>query len=203
MAPKVQAVKRIPKKKNYPLEEAILANIEETAWVSLRLSDLVEARGVEPTDTQPAKISLIYNNGLEIAVDMERILNLSFSCINRISQCMIRTNGYTLEAKSEQQISLLAIRQAWTAEGRFLRRIMLPVTGRKIHDEPHWMMEFRDEQGRRRFFRLEDQLKITSNDYLEFLISMLNKDIPEKNLFSKHLEEQIAINNRLRRKIRR
>ena len=49
------------------------------------------------------------------------------------------------------------------------------------------MMEFKDQDGCRRFFRIEDQLGKTDNDSLKLLQSKLNPNDEEEGLFYRTL----------------
>ncbi|KAL8147778.1 hypothetical protein AgCh_005194 [Apium graveolens] len=45
-------------------------------------------------------------------------------------------------------------------------RLSIPYTGSRVHPRPYWLMEFMDDKGVRRFFKLEDKLSISSNETL-------------------------------------
>lgn len=55
-------------------------------------------------------------------------------------------------------------------------------------------MEFQDQDGCKRFFRLEYQLKRANNATLKFLQSKLNPEIKEKGIFFRTLQRQIDEN---------
>ena len=57
-------------------------------------------------------------------------------------------------------------------------------------------MEFRDNKGVRRFFRLEDQLKIASNESLKEMQSMLDINDQNEAEFYRQLQLQIEENDR-------
>ena len=57
-------------------------------------------------------------------------------------------------------------------------------------------MEFRDEKGVRRFFRLEDQLNISSNETLLEMQGMLNLSEADELEFHRQLQNQIEENNK-------
>ena len=64
-------------------------------------------------------------------------------------------------------------------------------------------MEFRDEKGIRRFFRLEDQLKISSNETLREMQEKLDSNAENEFEFYRQLQHQIEENDRkLRKKTR-
>ena len=54
------------------------------------------------------------------------------------------------------------------------KTLSIPFTVKRVHLRPYWLMEFRDEKGVRRFFRLEDQLSISSNETLLEMQGMLD-----------------------------
>ena len=55
-------------------------------------------------------------------------------------------------------------------------------------------MEFRDEDGVRRFFRMRDQAPKADNDTLKFMQSKINLDDEEEAAFIRGLQRQININ---------
>ena len=56
-------------------------------------------------------------------------------------------------------------------------------------------MEFRDNKGVKRFFRLEDQLKIASNETLKEMQSKLDVNEEDEAEFYRQLQIQIEENN--------
>ncbi|KAL8099250.1 hypothetical protein AgCh_031785 [Apium graveolens] len=60
------------------------------------------------------------------------------------------------------------------------KTLTIPFTGKRVHLRPYWLMEFRDEKGVRRFFRLEDQLSISSNETLLEMQEMLGDNVIEE-----------------------
>ena len=57
-------------------------------------------------------------------------------------------------------------------------------------------MEFRDDKGARRFFRLEDQLKISSNETLREMQTKLDIKVEEEAESYRQLQLQIEENDR-------
>ena len=57
------------------------------------------------------------------------------------------------------------------------------------------MMEFLDKDGSRRFFKIEDQLKIASNEFLKFMQSKLDLDDEDEANFYRALEKRIEEND--------
>ena len=57
-------------------------------------------------------------------------------------------------------------------------------------------MEFRDKNGVRRFFRIEDQLKIASNETLKEMQSMLDINDEDEAEFYRQLQLQVEENDR-------
>ena len=85
------------------------------------------------------------------------------------------------------------IRRSWAEEGTHPKRYRIEYTGRKIYFEPDWMMEFMDEEGVRRFFRMEDQGPKADLDTLRFLQTKLNQDVEEEGEFLRGLQKFINI----------
>ena len=95
---------------------------------------------------------------------------------------MKRDSGFTRTAKSEILNKIARIRQSWRGSDSLPRTLVIPKHGDTIQNEPHWLMEFRDDKGARRFFRLEDQLKISRNETLREIhekLDITNEDEAE------------------------
>ena len=80
------------------------------------------------------------------------------SVYNRINKDNVL--GRQLAGDVQQQICKTGKEKAGDED--LPRRMIVPnPSNMKIHFEPFYMMEFRDSQGQRRFFRMEDSLKTT------------------------------------------
>ena len=109
---------------------------------------------------------------------------------------MKRDNGFTRIAKTEVLNKIASIRKTWGESNALPRTILIKEHGTTIHKSPHWLMEFRDKKGVRRFFRLEDQLKIASNESLKEMQSMLDVNNEDEAEFYRQLQLQIEENNK-------
>ena len=74
-------------------------------------------------------------------------------------------------------------REKDTSEDLPTRMIVPNPTNKKIHFEPFYMMEFRDAQGQRRFFRMEDNLNIATNKDLRTLQTYLDDKVEDEHRF--------------------
>ena len=88
---------------------------------------------------------------------------------------------------------ILEIRKEWSSDASLQRRLKIPYTGKKIHHGPTRIMEFRDSQGARRFFRPKDQLKVASMNTLKTLQSKLNRQDSDEEWFYWIFQKQIDI----------
>ena len=105
---------------------------------------------------------------------------------------MKRTGGFTTPAKQMVLRRIQEIRNEWTSDASLPRKLKIPYTGKKIHYEPETIMEFRDNEGTRRFFRPKDQLKTASIKTLKTLQFKLNVEDSDEEwfhgIFQKHIE---------------
>ncbi|KAK1360661.1 hypothetical protein POM88_045135 [Heracleum sosnowskyi] len=92
------------------------------------------------------------------------------------------------------------IKASWNKPEALPRMLRVPSTGKKIHLQPYWMMEFKAKDNYRRFFRMEDQLDKAYNKTLKFMQSMLGDQDEEENIFYRRLQVQIEENNSKRGK---
>ena len=106
---------------------------------------------------------------------------------------MKRTGGFTQPAKQMVLKRIQEIRSGWNSDSSLPRKLKIPYTGKKIHYEPTPIMEFRDNQGVRRFFRPKDQLKVANLSTLKSLQSKLNRQDSDEEWFYKIFQRQIEI----------
>ena len=88
---------------------------------------------------------------------------------------MKRTGGFTPPGKQLVLRRIQEIRNECTSKTGLSRKLKIPFTGKKIHYETVPIMEFRDKEGTRRFFRSKDQLRIASIATLKSLHAKVNK----------------------------
>ena len=93
-----------------------------------------------------------------------------------------------------QQNICILVREKASAEDLPTRMIVPNLTNKKIHFEPFYMIEFRDAQGLRRFFRMQDILKIAKNEDLRTLQTYLDDRVEDENRFKLALQRQLEHN---------
>ena len=106
---------------------------------------------------------------------------------------MKRTGGFAPPAKQMVLKRIQEIRKEWSSDSSMPRKLKIPYTRKKIHYEPTPIMEFRDNQGVRRFFRPKDQLKAASMNTLKTLQSKLNRQDSDEEWFYRIFQKQIEI----------
>ena len=114
----------------------------------------------------------------------------------RVHSAMKKDIGFTSIAKSEVLNKIASIRKTWGESNSLPRTMIILEHGTTIHKSPHWLMEFRDKKGVRRFFRLEDQLKIANNETLKDMQSMLDINDEDEAEFYRQLQLQVEKNDR-------
>ena len=80
------------------------------------------------------------------------------------------------------------------------KRLLLPYTGKNVHLQSFWMMEFRDEEGVRRFFRMEYQAPKANIDTRRFVQSKLDPNNEEEAAQIRGLQKFINIKLEKQRK---
>ena len=113
-----------------------------------------------------------YRGNAERTRPLQRILKEGYSVLTKVFSAMKKDSGFTKISKSKILRKITEITKSWREPNALPRTLNVPANGDTVHLSPYWMMEFRDMKGVRRFFRLEDQLKISSN---ETLIEMQEK----------------------------
>ena len=101
------------------------------------------------------------------------ILQESQSVLIKVYSSLKKNFGYNVKAR---KIVLKRIEELRSirAKDALPKTLSIPFTGKRVHLRPYWLMEFMDDKGVRRFFRLEDQLSISSNETLLEMQEMLN-----------------------------
>ena len=85
---------------------------------------------------------------------------------------------------NEVQQQICKIRREKAANDNLPIRMIVPnLTGKKIYFESFYIMEFIDETCQMRFFRMEDNLKITINDVLSQLQKFVDDRDEDEHLF--------------------
>ncbi|KAK1399426.1 hypothetical protein POM88_009289 [Heracleum sosnowskyi] len=126
---------------------------------------------------------------------LHRILGEDYQTLLSVFKSLKKDFGFTKTAKSEVVSKICQIKASWNKPGAHPRVLKVPQTGKQIHLQPFWMMEFRDKDNCRRFFRIEDQLEKASNETLRLMQSKLGNQDEEEKIFYRRLQAQIEENN--------
>ena len=171
------------------------ADIREESSLNINLDDLVEVRGIAASHKLPERLVFVYKGGREQTWPLYRILGEDYQTLLSVFKCLKKDFGFTKTAKSEVVSKICQIKASWNKPGALPRVLKVPQTGKKIHLQPFWMMEFRDKDNCRRFFRIEDQLEKASNETLRSMQSKLGNQDEEEKIFYRRLQAQIEENN--------
>ena len=123
-------------------------------------------------------------------------MNEGYNTLVRVFSAMKKDSGFTRIAKTEMLNKRAKIRQSWRGSDSLPRTLVISKHGETIHREPHLLMEFRDDKGAIIFFRLEDQLTISSNETQREMQSKLDIKNEDEAEFYRQLQLQIEENNR-------
>ncbi|KAK1384073.1 hypothetical protein POM88_021808 [Heracleum sosnowskyi] len=178
-----------------PEDFIYIADTREESDLNLYLDDLVEVRGIGATHKLPERLVFVYKGGREQIWPLHRILGEDYQTLLVVFKCLKKDFGFTKTAKSEAVSKICQIKASWNKPNALPRTLKVPQTGNKIHLQPFWMMEFRDKDNCRRFFRIEDQLEKASNETLKFMQSNLGDQDEEEKIFYRRLQAQIEENN--------
>lgn len=191
-------LKSLPKPKPQPTKDdhVHICDIKEFSEIDLFLDELEEVRGIPSNRNLPERLVFRYKANVERTWPLQRILNEGYSTLVRVHSVMKRDTGFTRTAKTEVLNQIANIRKSWRESSALPRILVIPEHGITIHKTPHLLMEFRDEKLVRRFFRLEDQLKIASNETLREMQSKLDINEEDEAEFYRQLQLQIEENDR-------
>ena len=137
----------------------------------------------------------MYKGGRERIWPLHRILGEDYQTLMVVFKCLKKDFGFTKTAKSEVVSKICQVKASWNKPDALPRVLKVPQSGKKVHLQPFWIMEFRDKDNCRRFFRMEDQLEKASNETLRFMQSKLGEQDEEEKIFYRRLQAQIEENN--------
>ncbi|KAK1383848.1 hypothetical protein POM88_021583 [Heracleum sosnowskyi] len=177
-----------------------IADIREESSLHLDLDNLVEVRGIAASQKLPERLVFIFKGGREQVWPLYRVLGEDYQTLLTVFRCLKKDFGFTKTAKSEVVSKICQIKASWNKPEALPRMLRVPSTGKKIHLQPYRMMEFKDKDNCRRFFRMEDQLDKASNQTLKFMQSKLGDQDEEEKIFYRRLQVQIEENNSKRGK---
>ncbi|KAK1383707.1 hypothetical protein POM88_021442 [Heracleum sosnowskyi] len=177
-----------------------IADIREESSLYLDLDNLVEVRGIAASQKMPERLVFTFKGGREQIWSLYRILGEDYQTLLTVFRCLKKDFGFTKTAKSEVVSKICQIKASWNKPEALPRMLRVPSTGKKIHLQPYWMMEFKDKDNCRRFFRMEDQLDKASNQTLKLMQSKLGDQDEEEKIFYRRLQVQIEENNSKRGK---
>ena len=180
-----------------------ICDIKEFSDIELYLDELEDVRGIAAYRQLPERLVFKYKGAGERIWPLHRILNEGYTTLIRVYSAIHKDSGFTRTARTEILNKIANIRKTWREPNAFPRTLLIQERGITIHKSPHWLMEFRDNKGVRRFFRLEDQLKIASNETLKDMQSKLDISEEDEAEFYRQLQLQVEENDRrLRKKTR-
>ncbi|KAL8148135.1 hypothetical protein AgCh_005472 [Apium graveolens] len=162
---------------------------------NLYLDELEEVRAIDFYKHLPERLVFWYKGGKELTWPLHRILNEGYSTLVTVFSLIKKNFGFNIVAKKMVLNKIEEIKNRWRGPNALPRVLTIPFTRDRVHLRPYWMMEFKDEKGIRRFFRLEDQLKILSNETLMEMQGKLDQINKDESKFYRKLQNQIEENN--------
>ncbi|KAK1369879.1 hypothetical protein POM88_035971 [Heracleum sosnowskyi] len=171
-----------------------IADIQEYSTMDLFLEEVSEISGTDKFRDLPERLTFVYKGGKVRAWPLQQVLNVGYSTLVKVFLGFKYIRGFSEIARGAVLKKIEEIRSSWNSPDCLPRKLKIPFNGQRIHLQPYWMMEFKDEKGCRRFFRIEDQLSKASNRYLRWLQDKLDPKIAEEDAFYRKLQEQIQAN---------
>ena len=175
---------RVPKS-----DYAYAIHLTQQPKIELFLNEIDEVRGIAGTATLPDRLSFHYKNGYNQQWPIERILDQDYSVLKVIFMKMKNPKGYTQNLRTAITLKMEEITREWNTPSDRPKRINLPHQLCRVHEHPDWLMEFRDSQGVRRFFRMIDHAPKADVDTLRFMQMKLDPSDPEENAFRRQLQK--------------
>ena len=159
------------------------------------IEKVIAIKAISGTKRLPERLVFKIEDGKRQIWPVQTILTLDYRtlvCVyNRIQKDKVL--GRQVAADVQQKICSIRKEKAPT-EDLPTRMIVPNPTNKKIYFEPFYMTEFRDAQGQRRFFRMEDNLRTTSNEDLRTLQTYLDDRVEDVYIFKLALQRQLDQN---------
>ena len=137
---------------------------------NLKINKVIAIKAIGGTKRLPERLSFEMEDGRRHVWPVQIILTQGYktlvSVYNRITKDHVLGRRV---AKDVQQKILILRREKANVDELPTRMIVPNPTNKNIHFEPSYMMEFRDAQGQRRFFRMEYNFKTSSHEDLRTL----------------------------------
>lgn len=113
-----------------------------------------------------------YKGGSERTWPFLRILNEGCDVLVKVFSTMKKDFGFTKIARTEILDKIAKIKKSWRDPNSLPRTLIILKDENRLHKEPHWLMEFRDEKGLRRLNEtlkeMREMLDINVEDEAEF-----------------------------------
>lgn len=149
--PNVPEVAKVPK-----TDYAYVIHLTQQPKIDLFVRDIDQVRGLPNTGKLLERLEFIYQGGHGRTWPIERILEQDYGILKAIFLKMSNATGFSQTAMRMIMAKLEEISRDWNTSQNLPKRISLPYTSSKVHMDPYWLMESRDNQGTRRFFRIKD-----------------------------------------------
>ena len=132
-----------------------ICDIKKFSDINLYLDELEEVRGIDAHRHLPERLVFKYKGGKEIIWPLHKILLESQYVLIKIYSSFKKNFGYNVTARRLVLKKIEELRSN-RAKDALPKTLSIPFTGKRVHLRPYWLMEFRNENGVRRFFKLED-----------------------------------------------
>ena len=131
-------------------------------------------------------------NGRKPIKPVETIFTLDYKTLVTVYNRVSKDHVLGRQVASDVQRRICKIREEKAPTDDLPTRMIVPnPTNMKINFEPFYMMKFRDTQGQRRFFRMEDNLKTASNEDQKTLQTYMDERVEDEYRFKLALQRQL------------
>ena len=176
-------------------EEEVVTTSCGVPGFNLDISKVIAIKAIGGTKRLPERLSFEMENGRKHIWPVETILTLDYKTLVTVYNRISKDHVLGRQVASDVQRRICKIREEKAPTDDLPTRMIVPnPTNRKIHFEPFYMMEFRDTQGQRRFFRMEDNLKTASNEDLRTLQTYMDDRVEDEYRFKLALQRQLEQN---------
>ena len=126
-----------------------------SSWFHLKIEKVISINARAGTKRLPERLAFEMEDGRRVVWPVYTVLIQDYKTLVMVYNKINKKPVLGRHLANEVQQQICKIRRDKAVDDDLPTRMIVPnSTGKKIHFEPFYMMEFRDETGQRRFFRM-------------------------------------------------
>ena len=176
-------------------EEEVVTTSCGVPGFNLEINKVIAINAIGGNKRLPERLSIKMEDGRKHGWPVQTILSQDYKILVSIYNRIYKVHVLGRHVAVDVQQKICIIRKEKANAGDLPTRMIVPnPTNKKIHFDPFYMMEFGEAQGQMRFFRMEDNLKIASNEDLRTLQTYLDDRVEDGYRFKLAIQRKLEHN---------